>query len=204
MTRIKICGITNLQDALLASELGADALGFIFYPGSKRFIEPDRASEIISSLPPLITTVGVFVNQSREDIETVRDKTGIDLVQLHGDETPEFCTGLPFKTVKALRIKERSDMARVELYPLQAILFDKYSEDAYGGTGESFTWAWLQDLKANKSIILSGGLTPDNVGEAIKTVGPYAVDVSTGVEDSPGKKSAHKMRKFIEAVRFGS
>jgi phosphoribosylanthranilate isomerase len=204
MTRIKICGITNLQDALLASELGADALGFIFYPESKRFIEPEQASEIISSLPPFVTTVGVFVNQSRDELDSLREITGIDLVQLHGDETPEFCTGLPFKAVKALRIKERSDIARVELYPLQAILFDKYSEDAYGGTGESFTWDWLQDLKANKSIILSGGLTPDNVGEAIKTVGPYAVDVSTGVEDSPGKKSAHKMRKFIEAVRFGS
>ncbi len=204
MTRIKICGITNIQDALLASKLGADALGFIFYPESKRYIEPDRASEIISSLQPFITTVGVFVNQSLDEINSVRDITGIGLVQLHGDESPEFCTGLPFNAVKALRIKERSDIAQVELYPLEAILFDKYSEGAYGGTGESFTWDWLQDLKTTKSIILSGGLTPENVGEAISKASPYAVDVSSGVEDSPGKKNAEKMRQFIEAVRFGN
>ena len=204
MTRIKICGITNIQDALLASDLGADALGFVFYPESKRFIEPGKAGEIISSLPPFITTVGVFVNQSRQEIETVRDRTGIGLVQLHGEETPDFCSGLPFKAIKALRIKERSDISLVELYPLQAILFDKYSDSAYGGTGESFTWDWLRGFKTSKSIILSGGLTPENVGEAINTVNPYAVDVSSGVEDFPGKKSAQKMRKFIQAVRFGN
>jgi len=204
MTRIKICGITNVQDALLASDLGSDALGFIFYPGSKRYIEPGIASEIISSLPPFITTVGVFVNQSLEEIRTVRDRTGIDLVQLHGDETPDFCSGLPFKAVKALRVKERSDIALVELYPMQAILFDKYSDDAYGGTGEIFPWDWLKDLKTSKSIILSGGLTPGNVKGVINRVKPYAVDISSGVEDSPGKKNAEKMRKFIEAVRPGN
>ncbi len=204
MTRIKICGITNIEDALLASNLGADALGFIFYPESKRFIEPERAGEIISSLPPFITTVGVFVNQGLDEINSVRDKTGIGLVQLHGDESPEFCAELPFNAVKALRIKEPSDIARVELYPQEAILFDKYSDDAYGGTGESFTWDWLQDLKTTKSIILSGGLTPDNVGEAIGKVSPYAVDVSSGVEGSPGNKNADKMRQFIQAVRFGN
>ena len=204
MTRIKICGITNPRDAQLASDLGAHALGFIFYPGSKRFIEPQRAAEIISSLPPYITTVGVFVNQSRDEIDSVRDKTGIGLVQLHGDETPEFTAALPYNTVKAIRVRERSDIDRVELYPVQAILFDKYSDDAYGGTGESFTWDWMKDLKTEKNVILSGGLTAENVGDAITIVSPYAVDVSSGVEDSPGKKSAQKLREFIEAVRFGS
>ena len=146
----------------------------------------------------------MFVNHSLDEINSIRDITGIGLVQLHGDESPEFCTGLPFIAVKALRIKDRSDIARVELYPQEAILFDKYSDDAYGGTGESFTWDWLGDLNTNKSVILSGGLTPDNVGEAISIVNPYAVDVSSGVEDSPGKKNADKMRQFIEAVRFGN
>ena len=204
MTRIKICGITNLKDALLASELGADALGFIFYPESKRYIAPEAASEIISSLPPYLTTVGVFVNESVDGINSVRDKTGISLVQLHGDEAPGFCTGLPFKAVKVIRVKGPSDIERVELYPQEAILFDKYSDAEYGGTGESFSWDLISGLKTNKKIILSGGLTPENVGEAVKQVSPYAVDVSTGVEDSPGKKNEDKMRKFIQAVRLGS
>ena len=204
MTRIKICGITNVRDAHSASELGADALGFIFYPGSKRYIEPERAGEIIHSLPPYLTTVGVFVNQSLQEIDSVREKTGINLVQLHGDETPEFCAGLPFKSVKAIRVKEPSDLKRVELYPQEAILFDKYSDAEYGGTGESFSWDWLCGLNTDKKIILSGGLTPGNVSDAVDRVKPYAVDVSTGVEESPGKKSEDKMRKFIQAVRFGS
>lgn len=204
MTRVKICGITRLPDALLASELGADALGFIFYPGSKRFIEPERAGEIIASLPPYLTTVGVFVNQSLDEINSFKEKSGISLVQLHGDETPEFCAGLTFKSVKALRVKGSSDVERVELYPQEAILFDKYSDEQYGGTGESFSWDLLSGLKTNKHIILSGGLTSENVGDAIKRVNPYALDVSSGVEDHPGIKSEEKMRKFIEAVRLGS
>lgn len=204
MTRVKICGITRIEDALLAEELGADALGFIFYPGSKRFIEPGRAGEIISSLSPYLTTVGVFVNQSRDEINSFIEKSGISLVQLHGDESPEFCSGLTHKSVKAIRVKGPSDLERVELYQGEAILFDKYSDEQYGGTGESFSWDLLSGLTTNKRIILSGGLTPENVGEAISIVKPYAVDVSSGVEDSPGIKNEDKMRKFIEAVRFGS
>jgi len=204
MTRIKICGITNFDDAVCAAELGVDALGFIFYPESKRYIEPENAALIISKLPPYVTTVGVFVNQGADDIRSVKERTGIEVVQLHGDETPEFCRSLPYRAVKAIRLKERSDVGEVELYPVQAILFDRYSDEAYGGTGKSFEWGWLRDLNTSKKIVLSGGLKSDNVAEAVKTVGPYAVDVSTGVEDSPGKKSAEKMRKFIEAVRFGN
>jgi phosphoribosylanthranilate isomerase len=203
MTRIKICGITNVDDALCAARLGADALGFIFYPGSKRYIEPEKAASVISKLPPYITTVGVFVNQGAEDIGAVKERTSIDIVQLHGDETPEFCGSLPYRAVKALRLKERSDVHKVELYPVQAILFDKYSDEAYGGTGERFEWVWLRDLNTSKNVILSGGLGPDNVAEAIQTVKPYAVDVSTGEEDAPGRKSEEKMRKFIEAVKLG-
>lgn len=204
MTRIKICGITNAKDALLASELGADALGFIFHPESKRFIEPEKAGEIIALLPPFITTVGVFVNKSNEYIMSAIEKSGVQLVQMHGDETPELCRELPFKAIKAIRVKDKSDLERVELYPLEAILLDKYSDKEYGGTGKSFNWDWISGLNTKKNIILSGGLTPENVGEAVRTAAPYAVDVSTGVEDSPGIKNEEKMRKFIEAVRFGN
>ncbi|MEQ9619395.1 MAG: phosphoribosylanthranilate isomerase [Deltaproteobacteria bacterium] len=203
MTRIKICGITNREDAMRAAKLGADALGFIFYRGSRRYIDPGIAARIVGSLPPFITTVGVFVNQSLDEIASLKEKTGIDAVQLHGDESPEFCNAVPYKLIKALRIKDNIDREEVELYSVQAILFDKHSEDSYGGTGRSFNWDILRNLDISKEIILSGGLTPENVCQAMETVKPYGVDVSSGVEDSPGKKNHVKLRKFIEAVRNG-
>ena len=203
MTRVKVCGITNTADALQAAELGADALGFIFYKGSKRYIDPRDAGRIISSLPPFVSSVGVFVNQSASEIKGAAEASGIDTVQLHGDETPEFCAGLPYKLIKAVRVKDTVDTGRVELYLVRAILFDKHTDEMYGGTGSSFDWAVLKDIQISKKIILSGGLTPENVLRAIETVKPYGVDVSTGVEDSPGKKNHMKMRKFIEAVKNG-
>ncbi len=203
MTRVKVCGITNTADALQAAELGADALGFIFYKGSKRYIDPRDAGRIISSLPPFVSSVGVFVNQSASEVKGAAEASGIDTVQLHGDETPEFCAGLPYKLIKAVRVKDTVDTERVELYPVRAILFDKHTDEMYGGTGSSFDWAVLKDIQISKKIILSGGLTPENVIRAIETVEPYGVDVSTGVEDSPGKKNHMKMRKFIEAVKNG-
>lgn len=186
-----------------AAKLGADALGFIFYRGSRRYIDPGIAARIVGSLPPFITTVGVFVNQSLDEIASLKEKTGIDAVQLHGDESPEFCNAVPYKLIKALRIKDNIDREEVELYSVQAILFDKHSEDSYGGTGRSFNWDILRNLDISKEIILSGGLTPENVCQAMETVKPYGVDVSSGVEDSPGKKNHVKLRKFIEAVRNG-
>ena len=203
MTRIKICGITNREDALKAAELGADALGFIFYTASRRYIDPEEASKIIKKLPPFITTVGVFVNPSLDEINSVKQKTGIDVVQLHGDESPEFCMMIPHKLIKAIRIKAKIDRDEVELYPVQAILFDTHSEGNYGGTGKSFNWDILRNLDVSKNIILSGGLTPENVSQALEVVKPYGVDVSTGVEDSPGKKNHMKLREFIEAVKNG-
>jgi phosphoribosylanthranilate isomerase len=203
MTRVKICGITNAEDALSAVEMGADALGFIFYKGSKRYIDPARASEIISALPPLISLVGVFVNQGIDEIKKTAEMSGIDTLQLHGDESPEFCAMLPYKMIKALRVKDTVDTDVVELYPVRAILFDRHSDELYGGTGRSFDWDALKNMKISKKIILSGGLTPENVSRAIEMVKPYGVDVSTGVEDSPGRKNHIKMRKFIEAVRNG-
>jgi phosphoribosylanthranilate isomerase len=203
-TKIKICGITNMEDAMLAAELGADALGFIFYRESKRYIDPEIARTIILSLPPFITTVGVFVNQDLDEIVAIKDKAGIDAVQLHGDETPEFCSRVPLKVIKAIRVKDDLDEGRVAQYPVQAILFDTYSNVEYGGTGKSFNWGILQNISNPGNIILSGGLSPENVSEAISTVKPYAVDVSSGVEAAPGKKDHMKLRKFIKAVINGN
>lgn len=203
MVRIKVCGITNLEDAAAACVLGADALGFVFYKESGRYIEPENARVIVSQLPPFISAVGVFVNQDFSEIESVMETVGIDTVQLHGDESPELCSKIPQRVIKAVRVKEFVDADAVELYPVQAILFDKHADDMYGGTGKSFDWSVLSGIDISKRIILSGGLTYENVSKAITTVRPYAVDVSSGVEDSPGKKNHLKIRKFIEAVKNG-
>lgn len=203
MVRVKVCGITNSDDAFRAVDLGADALGFIFYKGSKRYIDPRDAHRIISSLPPFVSSVGVFVNQGADEIKEAVETSGVDTVQLHGDETPEFCALLPYKLIKAVRVKDTVNTEEVELYPVLAILFDKHTDEMYGGTGTSFDWGALKGIVISKKVILSGGLTPENVSRAIETVRPYGVDVSTGVEDSPGKKNHIKMRKFIEAVKNG-
>jgi phosphoribosylanthranilate isomerase len=139
MVRVKVCGITNAVDALRAVELGADALGFIFYKGSKRYIDPRDAHRIISSLPPFISSVGVFVNQTVPEIKGAVETSGVDTVQLHGDETPEFCAMLPYKLIKAVRVKDTLNTVEVELYPVRAILFDKHTDEMYGGRGRSLT-----------------------------------------------------------------
>jgi len=201
--KIKICGITNMEDARVASDLGADALGFIFYKESKRNVSPETVKDIISELPPFITKVGVFVNSDLDEILSIKEQTGIDIAQLHGDETPEFCGTIPFKIIKVIRIKEKSDIGQVAQYSDQDILFDTYSDKEYGGTGESFNWEILKDLSLSKNIILSGGLNSDNVLDAVKIVRPYAVDISSGVECEPGKKDHKKIKKFIEAIKNG-
>ncbi len=203
MVRIKICGITNIEDALLAIDLGADALGFMFYKESKRYIKPEKAHNIILKLPPFITTVGVFVNQELDDIRNIKEESGFDVFQLHGDESPDFCKNFE-RTIKTIRVKEDINPKEIEPYPVQAILFDTYSTKGYGGTGESFRWEILKSLNTSKKIILSGGLTPENVAQAIRTVNPYGVDVSTGIEEYPGKKNLEKIKKFIEAARNGT
>jgi len=193
-----------MEDAMLACELGADALGFIFYRKSKRYIDPEAARSIVSNLPPFVTIVGVFVNHPLDEIIAIKDKTGIDTVQLHGDETPEFCSLIPLKVIKAIRVEDDLDEDRVAQYPVQAILFDTYSDVEYGGTGKSFNWNILKDISYKGNIILSGGLSAGNVAEALRVVTPYAVDVNSGVESSPGKKDHMKLRKFIEAVKNGN
>jgi len=203
MTKIKICGITNIEDALLAAGLGADALGFIFYKDSKRYISSEDALSIKSQLPPFISTVGVFVNQDIEELKTVKEEVGFDVYQLHGEESPNYCKKLGVNIIKAIRMKNKPKDIDLESYPVNAFLFDTYSSSEYGGTGESFDWQLLKDIGHSKKIILSGGLTPQNVAGAIEIVKPYAVDVSTGVEEYPGKKNPVKLQQFISMVRNG-
>lgn len=201
MVRIKICGITNLEDALTTVEAGADALGFVFFQGSPRNISPDAAAAIIRRLPPFVQTVGLFVNEEAETVNRIADHCGLDLVQLHGDETPEYCAAIRRRIIKAFRVKDASSLDAMADYPVAACLLDAWSPAARGGTGTTFNWDIAAKVAANQAIILAGGLTPDNVAEAIASVKPYAVDVSSGVESAPGKKDAGLVARFIRSCR---
>ncbi len=200
MTRVKICGITNLEDARLAVKYGADALGFVFYEGSPRHVFPETVREIISHLPPFVTTVGVFVNAPPQEIREVMDLAGLDVVQLHGDEPQEECSLFP-RVIKAFRVRELSDIERLKGYSVSAYLLDAYDPEVPGGTGQTFNWDIAVEAKKYGPIILAGGLTPENVADAVSRVRPYAVDVSSGVEAQKGKKDHEKMRLFIERVK---
>ena len=205
MTKIKICGITNIQDAMAAVNLGADALGFVFYKESKRYINPSNAFEITKMLPPFVKKIGVFTNEDQSSIKDITAEVNLDLLQIHGDETPEYCTRLESPYIKAFRLKDEAAISEINDYNTNYFLFDAYSKDEYGGTGHAFDWNIIKDKPfENKYVILSGGLNPGNVGEAVSLLNPYAVDVSSGVEESPGKKDIVKIKKFIEAVRNGN
>lgn len=202
--RVKICGITNREDALHAVEAGADALGFILFPGSKRFITPEKAWAIAADLPPFVQRVGVVVDAGDAELELWRKASPFDLWQLHGQESPEFCRGLKgrgFRVVKALGFPLREKILP-ESYPVAAFLLDKASP-RHGGTGESFDWTLGSAFAraAGKPCILSGGLTPENVVQAIQTMQPYAVDVCSGVEAQPGRKDRRKVEEFISLCR---
>jgi len=200
-TRVKICGITNLNDALTAIECGADALGLVFYPPSPRNIDPVAAAEIVQQLPPFVTVVGLFVNADKSFITEVIDSAKIDLIQFHGDETEIYCRQFQRPYIKAIRMKDELDLSHsiVAYSSAKAILLDTYKKGVPGGTGESFNWERVpHDL--DKAIILAGGLNPTNVGEAIETVKPYAVDVSGGVEQQHGIKDSQKIKDFISSV----
>lgn len=203
MIKIKICGITRIEDALCAVESGADAIGFVFYPRSPRYITPEKAKEIISSIPPFITTVGVFVNEKMDTLIDMASYTGIDIVQLHGDEPPEYCHSLGRRFIKAFRIKENFDIEKIGQYKqASAFLLDTYHTESPGGTGKVFDWNRAIEAKKYGKIILAGGLNPENVAGAIKKVNPYGVDVSSGVETGvKGIKDHDKIRAFIKVVR---
>jgi len=200
--KVKICGITEKEDALKAAELGADALGFIFAP-SPRQVSMEKARRIINAIPPFVKTVGVFVNEGAKTIREHINYCGLDLVQLHGDESPEFCRELMPYTIKAFRLKDDSGLQLCEGYQanVRALLLDTYAKDKVGGTGKTFDWQLAVKIKeAGIPVILSGGLSPSNVAEAIQVVRPYAVDVNSGVEERPGKKSYALMKELMEKV----
>jgi phosphoribosylanthranilate isomerase len=200
--RVKICGITNLDDALTAVDLGADALGFVFYQDSPRHVAYDVAASIIKEIPPFVTTVGVFVNEKAEQIEKIVSWTGVDIIQLHGDEPPSLCT-LSRRVIKAIRVKSLESLDPLINYQgkVSSFLLDTYTPDVLGGTGRIFNWEIALYAKRFGRIILAGGLTPDNVAAAVRQVTPYGVDVSSGVESRKGKKDHNKMKVFIERAK---
>ena len=199
-TRIKICGITRVEDGAEAVRLGVDAIGLVFYAPSPRVVTTTQARDIITSLPPFVTTVGLFVNASEQEVEAVLEKTQLNLLQFHGDESPQECRryGLPY--LKALRMQDGIDISTVaELYSDAAgILLDSFQPGVPGGTGQTFDWSLIPSI--SKPIVLAGGLNPGNVGSAIQQVKPYAVDVSGGVEQDKGIKDHQKMAEFINEV----
>jgi phosphoribosylanthranilate isomerase len=200
MVKVKICGITNLEDALAAVDYGADALGFVFYKGSPRYISPSDAREIIMRLPPFITTVGVFVDEPTEEIERIMRHASLDIAQLHGHEPPEACI-LTRRVIKAIRVKELSDLEPLKRYRVSAFLLDTYTPESLGGTGQIFNWDIAVAAKQFGKVILAGGLNPENIEKAIRWVRPYAVDVSSGIEEDKGKKDLRRMRLFIERAK---
>ncbi|MCF6179726.1 MAG: phosphoribosylanthranilate isomerase [Geopsychrobacter sp.] len=200
-TRIKICGITSVDDALAAVAAGADALGFVFYAKSLRVVTASQTAAIVRELPPFVATVGLFVNEKPEVVEEVMDSSGLDLIQLHGDETPRDCHFERRRVIKALRIKNADSLQLAGDYAVAGLLLDAWTDQLYGGSGERFDWQILKDFACEHPVILAGGLTPDNVAEAIRQVRPFAVDVSSGVESTPGKKDHEKMAEFVRQVR---
>ncbi len=198
---IKICGITNLEDAANACAYGADALGFIFYKKSPRYITPETAKHIIENLPHTVIRVGVFVNHEIKAVRDIYEFCGLDLIQLHGDESPEYCGQFPGSIlIKALSPRTGDDPSIARNYPVKAILIDARDQGLYGGTGKKSNWEFAVKLKETRPLVLSGGLNPGNILEAIETVLPNAVDVNSGIEISPQKKDSEKMKDIIKMV----
>jgi len=199
-TRIKICGITRLEDALAASRLGVDALGFVFYKRSPRYIEPQKAAAILRQLPPFVSAVGLFVNPTQAEIDAVVATCPVGVIQLHGDETPEFCQAQARRVMKAVAISTADDLKRASRYNCPVLLDAKAPPGVYGGTGTSFDWSLLKAYKHDYPLSLAGGLNADNVQDALAVRQWFALDVSSGVESLPGIKDVARMRTFIAAV----
>ena len=204
MLKIKICGITNLDDALLAADLGANALGFIFAT-SPRNIDKNTVGQIARKLQPFISRVGVFVNESVKVVNETVLECGLDAVQLHGEETPEYCARILSRVIKSFILGKdilnssqlNEELAKYEPF-VSAFLFDTYSPQQFGGTGQTFNWDNLKEIQSSKPIIVSGGLTPDNVQDLLKVFKPYAIDISSGVEASPGHKDPEKLKQLFK------
>jgi phosphoribosylanthranilate isomerase len=206
--KVKICGITNEQDARVAVEAGADALGFIMYRKSPRFVEATVAKRIIDGLPPFVAAVGVFVNEEAAAVRRLMDECGLTMAQLHGDESASYCEGLGRPSMKALRLKDRGTFLALAEFQgranVRAFVLDAFSDQGYGGTGQTVDWTLAAEAARASRVLLAGGLTPDNVAEAIRQVRPYGVDVSSGVEVRPGQKDHAKVQAFIQAARLVS
>jgi phosphoribosylanthranilate isomerase len=198
---IKICGITNMEDALMALAYRADALGFIFYKESPRYVTPETARRIIQNLPDHIAKVGVFVNHDIHVVREIYEFCGLDLIQLHGDESPDYCSQFPQSTlIKAISPMSEEDLGIVNRYDVKAVIIDARESGLYGGTGKKSNWELAAKLKEMHLLVLSGGLNAGNILQAIKTVSPHAVDVNSGVEISPGRKDPKKVQSMIETV----
>lgn len=200
--RIKICGITRAEDALLAAELGAHAIGLVFHPGSPRAVSPAQAARIAEALPPFVTVVGLFVNAEPATIRAVMEEVPLDLLQFHGNETPADCAGLGRRYIKAVRMAPEVDLVKyaADFHGASGLLLDAHVTGAWGGTGQRFDWARVPHGLA-RPVILSGGLTPENVADGIRVVRPMAVDVSSGVESAPGIKDPEKLKSFIHEAQ---
>lgn len=207
-TRIKMCGITNIEDAEEGIRAGVDALGFIFVEDSPRYIEPEKAKEIVEQLSPFVDLVGVFVDRENVEVQEIIDYCGLSYAQLHGSESPEYCSQIayaasPCKVIKAFRVGPNTTAAEFHPYQneVQGFLLDTYVADQAGGTGRTFDWEIVRSLELQRPVILAGGLTPENVGEAILKVQPFAIDVNSGVELRPGLKDYDKLGALLEEVR---
>jgi len=206
--QVKICGITNAEDAIAAVEAGADALGFVCYRKSPRYVEPDIIKRIVASLPPFVLPVGVFVNEELKTVRDLMDSCGLALAQLHGDEAAPYCEALGRPVLRALRVRDRAALLQMAEYRgragVRGFVVDAFSAGAHGGTGQVADWSLAEEVARAAPTLLAGGLTPANVAEAVRQVRPYGVDVSSGVEAGPGKKDHDKVRAFIRAAKLVS
>ncbi|MBN2036637.1 MAG: phosphoribosylanthranilate isomerase [Chitinispirillaceae bacterium] len=200
--RIKICGITRFEDAKIASSVGVDALGFIFYRKSPRHVSPEEAALIIRQLPPFVSRVGVFVDEELDKVIAIARATGVDTVQLHGTESPRYCSKVPLPVIKAFSIGPDTDLSLLEQYHVSGFLLDTWASGQHGGTGKPFDWSIAKSACVKYSrIIIAGGLNPSNIEEALETVHPYGVDINSGVEVKPGIKNPRKMLDAVRIVR---
>ncbi len=203
MVKVKICGITSASDALMAASAGADAIGFNFFRPSPRYVEPDRARAIRLALPPFLTTVGLFVDRTEETVTETMQHCGLDCAQLHGNESPRMTANLRrrFTIIKAIRVRGEEDLKELERYEADAFLLDAFVSGVPGGTGRTFDWELARRAASRVPLVLAGGLTPENVARAVEAARPFAVDVASGVESEPGKKSRRLVTDFVRAAK---